>query len=115
MLRPPPTSTLFPYTTLFRSVPDGADHDIGPKTRAVLAEAPTLRFGAIFGRRPIERLDRPAELRVFRGLETRKVAAEDLFGAISVETFGPGVPAHHASRRVQHEDPTVLHALHQHA
>src|SRR5438034_8255707 len=62
MLRPPPTSTLFPYTTLFRSVPDGADHDIGPKTRAVLAEAPTLRFGAVFGRRPIERLDRPAEL-----------------------------------------------------
>src|SRR5436309_12629621 len=27
MLRPPPTSTLFPYTTLFRSAPGRSDHN----------------------------------------------------------------------------------------
>src|SRR4051812_49934365 len=30
MIRRPPTSTLFPYTTLFRSVPDGY-HEIQPQ------------------------------------------------------------------------------------
>src|SRR5688572_32177016 len=28
MTRRPPTSTLFPYTTLFRSVPSGYDHEV---------------------------------------------------------------------------------------
>src|SRR5689334_23841043 len=39
MIRPPPRSTLFPYTTLFRSVPDGEILD-------TLGTAKTLRDGA---------------------------------------------------------------------
>src|SRR5690606_41445958 len=33
LIRPPPTSTLFPYTTLFRSIPPmlGPPHDCGPR------------------------------------------------------------------------------------
>src|SRR5438093_8760994 len=30
MIRRPPTSTLFPYTTLFRSAPLLSDHDLDP-------------------------------------------------------------------------------------
>src|SRR5690242_21462088 len=36
MLRPPPTSTLFPYTTLFRSCRFRVAHDHYPSTRAVI-------------------------------------------------------------------------------
>src|SRR5690606_41594976 len=41
-MRPPPTSTLFPYTTLFRSIldTDGAEHDPRRCGRAFLAAAP---------------------------------------------------------------------------
>src|SRR3989449_2614585 len=35
MIRRPPRSTLFPYTTLFRSVLDGQKHDDGGHTRLV--------------------------------------------------------------------------------
>src|SRR5438445_1837050 len=37
MIRPPPRSTLFPYTTLFRSVDlfDGRAHFVGPATLVV--------------------------------------------------------------------------------
>src|SRR2546425_9588983 len=39
MIRRPPRSTLFPYTTLFRSVPDRVDLPIAPVMREVaLAE-----------------------------------------------------------------------------
>src|SRR5258708_28260349 len=31
MIRRPPRSTLFPYTTLFRSILDGDDHEIAQK------------------------------------------------------------------------------------
>src|SRR5206468_9556512 len=43
MIRPPPTSTLFPYTTLFRS------HDAAPalaQTKAPLQAAPMKQAGA---------------------------------------------------------------------
>src|SRR5215475_15662990 len=43
MIRRPPRSTLFPYTTLFRSVPAFAPRDEPGQPRAVLAEAGTDR------------------------------------------------------------------------
>src|SRR5439155_16766565 len=36
MIRPPPRSTLFPYTTLFRSLPFQFLHDLGNKGRVIL-------------------------------------------------------------------------------
>src|SRR2546426_3568371 len=60
MIRRPPRSTLFPYTTLFRSIPDGLDATVlarvieegyglgawhGPDLKAALADvAPELAF-----------------------------------------------------------------------
>src|SRR2546422_9873383 len=65
MIRRPPRSTLFPYTTLFRSLPVRAvRRPVGPRSRADLAQrarplegigAGTSRRGA---RRPGERGDR---------------------------------------------------------
>src|SRR3989442_8651522 len=48
MIRRPPRSTLFPYTTLFRSVPKNCSHDCGffradKVTRIAPAESPTSR------------------------------------------------------------------------
>src|SRR5438034_6650535 len=48
MLRRPPSSTLFPYTTLFRSVIRQA-RDLNPSIR-VLARTPYLRGGAALRR-----------------------------------------------------------------
>src|SRR5436309_9722492 len=46
MLRPPPCSTLFPYTTLFRSIPAGIPAHRGAKHRARPAsDAFDPRFG----------------------------------------------------------------------
>src|SRR3712207_7456528 len=38
MIRRPPRSTLFPYTTLFRSVPEDLHVDLAGEQRGVLAE-----------------------------------------------------------------------------
>src|SRR2546422_6951093 len=36
MIRRPPRSTLFPYTTLFRSDPDDLEHRVTARTRAIM-------------------------------------------------------------------------------
>src|SRR5437773_9436425 len=38
MIRPPPRSTLFPYTTLFRSAFDGGETDLGAQSRRRTAD-----------------------------------------------------------------------------
>src|SRR2546422_5532741 len=64
MIRRPPRSTLFPYTTLFRSVSAGGDHSITyPIFKAIAARAPigmvhidahTDTWGEFFGSRSEE-------------------------------------------------------------
>src|SRR3712207_7501403 len=46
MIRRPPRSTLFPYTTLFRSADQGAVDRAGRSFRALLAENPTSQLVA---------------------------------------------------------------------
>src|SRR3712207_7312825 len=69
MIRRPPRSTLFPYTTLFRSVP-GLDEVLGPRRRV---DRDLDRVRAVVGGDPgadaLPRLDRDRE----RGLEGRLV------------------------------------------
>src|SRR5437667_7461021 len=50
-MRRPPTSTLFPYTTLFRSAPElGPEHRLGdPGGRAVAARAPPASRARVSG------------------------------------------------------------------
>src|SRR5258708_27239298 len=42
MIRPPPTSTLFPYPTLFRSVPPAVDEDLQVREDLEITDAPRL-------------------------------------------------------------------------
>src|SRR5258708_26308873 len=55
MIRRPPRSTLFPYTTLFRSIIEGSDersgagragHRLAPLVARRLEQGPALRMGA---------------------------------------------------------------------
>src|SRR4051812_49751194 len=60
MTRPPPSSTLFPYTTLFRSAsgpPPGGGRDARSPRSAHRSRPPLLRTGAV-SRIPAARLDR---------------------------------------------------------
>src|SRR4051812_50008476 len=56
MIRPPPRSTLFPYTTLFRSVPARAD-DVGIDARSQIDDH-ALVVSIVEGRRPLEPVGR---------------------------------------------------------
>src|SRR5258707_11549342 len=60
MIRRPPRSTLFPYTTLFRSIAVGITDDLpGRRIRRVLRIADRPQRGAVEKRLPtIEELDR---------------------------------------------------------
>src|SRR2546425_6676287 len=58
MIRRPPRSTLFPYTTLFRSVPVHAGHPLDDVPRAPLDDAPVRRLRHTDGDEwPIQVLD----------------------------------------------------------
>src|SRR3712207_8483840 len=54
MIRRPPRSTLFPYTTLFRSPPNGAMRGFGAVQVAVGYEAQMDRLAERLGLDPIE-------------------------------------------------------------
>src|SRR5256885_3192393 len=59
MIRRPPRSTLFPYTTLFRSAPRLVELEAGLSGRARQPGLPLLgRFGARIGRESERRPDR---------------------------------------------------------
>src|SRR3712207_8598734 len=66
MIRRPPRSTLFPYTTLFRSLPSAAAHvhDAAPIDQPVDVGQVTLELGADLGGRAAEVL---GEVGVDRG------------------------------------------------
>src|SRR5438034_1770836 len=49
MIRPPPRSTLFPYTTLFRSCCALAGHRLRPPTLRLRASRPQLKRGPLDG------------------------------------------------------------------
>src|SRR2546422_3164325 len=52
MIRRPPRSTLFPYTTLFRSPPDQSTDDSQRHDAAALPASPHARRSEPFPRRP---------------------------------------------------------------
>src|SRR2546430_13210815 len=45
MIRPPPRSTLFPYTTLFRSARSGHQRDIRMSVRSTVCDVETSKYG----------------------------------------------------------------------
>src|SRR3712207_9179227 len=91
MIRRPPRSTLFPYTTLFRSINDPAPHpreanpavpeDVDALVVRLLAKAPEDRYASAAElaedlRRIRDGVPPPAGGVVDRGLEERRVGKE---------------------------------------
>src|SRR5947207_12477946 len=50
MMRPPPRSTLFPYTTLFRSVQERPDPPVGPGEVRIAVKAAGINFADTLAR-----------------------------------------------------------------
>src|SRR5687767_15525399 len=67
MIRRPPRSTLFPYTTLFRSRPGREGHQVG---------GDGLRLGEVVQREPLARGGRPGARRA-RGVHAAPLRSEE--------------------------------------
>src|SRR5438445_10669732 len=81
MIRPPPRSTLFPYTTLFRSVDlfDGRAHFVGPATLVV-------KDDRLVGRRVPQPIAGENHAALVRGGERRRV--RNAWGGSVIEHSG---------------------------
>src|SRR5579871_2299839 len=94
-------------------VVNGSNDDVRPETRAVFPETPSLVFQPPLGQ---SYLQLPARLVVpdvhFR-IKNGKMSADDFFGLIALQTFGPGVPRSNKSFRIEHEDGVIANLLHQ--
>src|SRR3712207_9210049 len=75
MIRRPPRSTLFPYTTLFRSPKSGARFSAGPQT---ISGADALAFVRQRDGLPRTDLDRQVRQQVFLAGLIRNVLSKDL-------------------------------------
>src|SRR5687768_17692982 len=87
MIRPPPRSTLFPYTTLFRSA-DVAGHAIALLFRRAIeagAHAIELRVGR--GRERLVRVGRELALEVFQREDRKSTRLNSSHGYISYAVF----------------------------
>src|ERR1035438_2324091 len=98
-MRRPPRSTLFPYTTLFRSVARGHDDDVGPEPEIRVEDGP----------HHLERVARKRE--VVRDEERRKPdhpgrGGPDrvLVGRLEDEAHGQGAPTDEEGRGVERSE-----------
>ena len=96
-------------------IADRIDHDAGPETGAILADAPALRLEPAFALGGVERTGGEAGHAVFLRIEAGEILTHNLFGAVALEPFGTAVPAGDRADRVDHVDGIVSDALHQQA
>src|SRR5690348_18381576 len=69
-----------------------SDYDVCPKTRAILAHAPTLAYKMPFRSGGMEYLFGKIIGAVFRRVERGKVFADDLLGLIPLDALGSEIP-----------------------
>src|SRR6185312_11102881 len=86
------------------------DDDAGPEARAVLADAPTLRFELSFLERNLERAFWEIGCLILRRIKTGKMLADDFFCGISLESLGAGIPAGDETLGIQQIDGVVAYA-----
>src|SRR5439155_1430885 len=96
-------------------VTHGGHHDVGPKAGAVLADAPVLLLVAARRGGGLEGCRWLAGGGVFRGVEPRKVLADDLLRGVALDLLRPAVPAHHVAGGIEHVDGVVAHVPHEQA
>ena len=83
--------------------------------RAVFSNADALFFVSTDCGSYPEDLLRPALLDVSRGKEAGKVAANNLLGAVTLDSFSAGTSGDDLALRIQHEDRVVLDTVEEHA
>src|SRR5262249_35636650 len=87
--------------------PGGDDH-VGPEASSVLSQTPAFIFEAALLDRYLQFMFRPAFLNGFFGIELREVLANDFVGPVPFDALRTGIPAHHLSPAVQHDDGIIL-------
>jgi len=88
-------------------VADGIDDDACPEKRAVLANPPAVLLVMPGFRGDLQRLGRLSRGLVGRGVESRKVLADDLPGRIALDAFAAGVPVRDYAGRIQHVEGII--------
>src|SRR4029079_18393501 len=83
--------------------------------RAVLADAPALLLEPALLRRDPQLVVRVPPGARFVGVEELEVAADDLIGAVALDSLGAWVPRPDPAGHVEHEDRVVAHARDQQA
>jgi len=54
---------------------------------------------------------RPAPLDVLLRKKTGKVTTDNLFGFVSLDSFGTGIPTENLAMRIDHEDSVILDSV----
>jgi hypothetical protein len=86
-----------------------------PERRPILPHPPALGFDLAGGHRHLQFVFWPMLRTIFRAIHAREMLADDLIRSIALQAFGPGIPTHDVSRRIEHENGLVLHPLDQQA
>ncbi len=92
----------------------GDDH-VGPESGSVFANAPPFVLDPPLARRLGQQPGRPPALPILLRVEELDRLADDLLSLVPLDERGPGVPGHHPSFAVEHEDRVVADALDEHA
>src|SRR5580700_3460092 len=88
--------------------------DIRQESRSTFPHAYAFFFVPAVYDRPPKNLLRPAPLDIFRRKKAGKIVSDNLFGCITLETHGSGIPTDNVSPQVQEEDGVVLNPIEEH-
>src|SRR5256885_14896638 len=101
MIRRPPRSTLFPYTTLFRSCGRAGPLRLGHEEAARRAGAQAVGAVRLHHRRPVRRAARDLHAAERYGMGSGRVSRHDLRGSPDVSAVKSGGPGWRAAADVR--------------
>src|SRR5687767_8234485 len=90
---------------------DRVDDDAGPEAAAVLADSPGLLLVFAFAQRRFDRAGGLAVRPILLGVETGKMLADYLVGAIALDRHGAGIPVGDPTLGIEHVDRIFANAL----
>src|ERR1700733_6277153 len=80
---------------------DGVDDDVGPKTAAILAQTPPLRFQSALPSRGAKPRGRNSSRPVLLGIKTLEILADDFRRFVALDAFRTRISTHDAPVRIQ--------------
>src|SRR5438445_298193 len=76
-------------------VPEGGDHHVSPELRTVFSNAPALILDAALAASDREQLSRVPDQAILVSVELLKIASDDLFRRVALQTASALVPREH--------------------